>query len=720
MSNIPEIRYKDFLKNQQPPDRDDSKYVPFWLKHIEYCKSGVMVGGVYISGWLYWHMNFFKMSVDRRDEYGNDIRVVTNPDLRDNEWLISWAYRKAKDSGKKPIFAFGTRRFGKTAFIASNTAYDTFIFKYTNPLIMGASNSDLNNITKYFDEFYEKRPDCLSDIVKINDWNRATASDVEFEFNRRVVTKGKNPINPISYEIFPELKEQKKDNSFAFSRVSVRNLEHGQVATKEELLAGITPTSSVLDEAAKLLYSPQRSALLPAIENDLGEKRYVEMLIGTGGNTDFSADAEQDFLFTEKSGFWHFDPDEYRKEVKPEHFKYVQESDKKTSLFVPAEMSNKGGEKIEIPLSEYLNRSFSKEEKKALEGLTIKVTDWEEARKKVEAFIESETKKSSDKGKKARMYYPFQPEDCFLFTGNNPFPIEEAKKAQDKIYEEGRTGEYVTLDVVSTGQITIEPSKLEPINEFPFKGGAQDAPVVIYERPIFTDPRQIKRGTYIAGFDGAKMSTSDTTDSQHALYIHKRRAGVSGYQDQIVACLVGRPNIDDMFYRQAMLLLRLYNAECLPEADVNFYKYLRRKKMEHLIANAKGTNLRINENSKANTDVGLPATGRNKQHYIKLLKNYCWEEVPTGETDAEGNEITMLGVHRIPAPMLLEELIKYGNYKNYDRIASYGHALIWDEELTINNITGSEQKRQIQDHTYQKLASGSIGRNKKYSRRRRL
>ena len=194
------------------------------------------------------------------------------------------------------------------------------------------------------------------------------------------------------------------------------------------------------DEVGKYLYSKQRSALLPAIENDLGERRFVELLIGTGGNTDFAADAEMDFLFTEKSSFFHFNVEDYLKEIKHEHFQYNQDTDKQVSLFVPAQMSNKGGQKREIPLVQYLNQTFSEEQINDLDGFTIQVTDWEASNEKVQGFIDSEHSKSPDKGKKAQMYYPFQPEDCFLFSGNNPFPVEQAKKTQDIIVVQGTTG----------------------------------------------------------------------------------------------------------------------------------------------------------------------------------------------------------------------------------------------------------------------------------------
>ena len=62
--------------------------------------------------------------------------------------------------------------------------------------------------------------------------------------------------------------------------------------------------------------------------------------------------------------------------------------------------------------------------------------------------------------------------------------------------------------------------------------------------------------------------------------------------------------------------------------------------------------------------------------------------------------------------MLLEEIIKFGNYKNYDRIMSFGHALIWDEELSINNIKGSEDQYTIKRDNFAKLTDKRFGRSR--------
>ena len=43
---------------------------------------------------------------------------------------------------------------------------------------------------------------------------------------------------------------------------------------------------------------------------------------------------------------------------------------------------------------------------------------------------------------------------------------------------------------------------------------------------------------------------------------------------------------------------------------------------------------------------------------------------------------------------------------------SFGHALIWDEELSINNIKGSEDKYQVKRDTFSKLTDKNFGRGR--------
>jgi hypothetical protein len=59
-------------------------------------QGGVTVNGVYFSGWLYWHLNHWKIRIDDIDEYGNDIRIESYPELRDNEWIRAETLEQCK------------------------------------------------------------------------------------------------------------------------------------------------------------------------------------------------------------------------------------------------------------------------------------------------------------------------------------------------------------------------------------------------------------------------------------------------------------------------------------------------------------------------------------------------------------------------------------------------------------------------------------------------
>lgn len=683
---IPKIAYKDFLKNKKQPDRSDGNYVDFWLKHIDYCKSGVSVGGIFISGWLYWHLNFFQITIDAKDEYDNPVMRIKNPSFRDNEWMLEAAYQGAKAEANKPIPIVGTRRFAKTVFIASRMAYKVYIFQNEHVLTLGASSSDINNITKYFDEFYANRPDCFSDLMKVGDWTK-TGADVEIAYNKKQVKKERGRVNPITRYLFDNIGD---DNKYIFSRIAVRNLEHGQVKSKEDLLAGITPTEVIWDEAGKYLWSKQHSALLPAIQSVYG-RRCIEIFVATGGNTDYSKDIEQVFISPEKHNYYHFPLNDFIANIKPEYFPYRQKSTAKVGVFVPAEMSLAGGEKVPVPMSDYIIRDYTDKDLKDLEGFMIEVTDWKNAKEKTDREIEDQKEKGAVEHTKAKMYYPYQPEDSFLTTSLNPFNVEAAKKKQKQLWEKGNWGELCELDLDKFNNVVIKTTTKKIVTDYPFKGGTHDAPVVIVERPVNSNPENIKYGTYVAGFDGYKIATSKTTDSLGAMYIFKRKVGITGYQYQLVAYIASRPTQDNLFYRQCWLMLKMYNAEVLPEADGNFYKYMEGIKQLRYWANCKSFVKGITPNSIANTNYGLPPTPQNQEYYMKLIQKYCNEETIVGYVDNNlDNPIIMVGVERIDDPMLLEEIIRYGSEDNFDRIVAFGHALAWDSEFTNRNIIGGQ------------------------------
>ena len=77
-----EIKSTEFFRNMKklpPPGTEEFRQLIDW--ETQKILGGVTIGGVYISGWLYWHLNPWYIRVDGTDQWGNDIRVPALPDL---------------------------------------------------------------------------------------------------------------------------------------------------------------------------------------------------------------------------------------------------------------------------------------------------------------------------------------------------------------------------------------------------------------------------------------------------------------------------------------------------------------------------------------------------------------------------------------------------------------------------------------------------------------
>lgn len=108
-----EIKTTEFFKNIKslpPVGSEEFKQLIDW--EIDKISGGITVNGVYISGWLYWHLNHWKIRVDDVDKWGNDIRKASLPDLRDNEWIRAEYLEQCKRE-RKGYLEVGARQSGK-------------------------------------------------------------------------------------------------------------------------------------------------------------------------------------------------------------------------------------------------------------------------------------------------------------------------------------------------------------------------------------------------------------------------------------------------------------------------------------------------------------------------------------------------------------------------------------------------------------------------------
>ncbi len=284
--------------------------------------------------------------------------------------------------------------------------------------------------------------------------------------------------------------------------------------------------------------------------------------------------------------------------------------------------------------------------------------------------------------------YPQSPEEAFLVTGVNDFPIVELRNQMNKIISEGldyKQGQSVSI-VIKDGKPTLRPDlkqKLSPIDRFPTKVTDKKGAVVIYEGPIENPPL----GLYKAGYDPYRQDQS-SGESLGAFYIYKSRNTFSYSGDAIVAEYVGRPNVSDTFNETVMYLAMIYNLELMHENEVTDVKsfFKNRKKLRYLASQPDGVISKNIKNSTVSRVYGIHMNEKLKDAGEKYIKRWLLE---VRDVDENGNKV--LNLEKIYSVALLQELISYSRGGNFDRVMALMMVMFQIEE--DNNKEYGEKSR---------------------------
>lgn len=633
----------------------DKETLQFYVDEFKKIRQGIIIDGVYISPWMYYHLNVFKATIptevyDKVSKKYSSKDLIINPPLRDNEWfIIQDNYLKAKDEGKM-LFIAATRRAAKTTLITSHLDHSATIGLKTL-LCAGGSAKDLGQIESNFKTTIQNKNPAFATYNLSNDWTK---------------------------KIYMGIKT-KAGETLPLSTLSIVNLDSGG-DKKSEVLAGYTPDAFVLDEAMKVSFASQLEALKPALDTPYG-KRCVPIIASTAGNEELAQD-----------GYNILDNPVIHKVLNMEWDALERGIDKKFitwkrrdfGTFIPGQMSSKDGlRKINTTLADYLGMP----EANGLKEIGIQVTDWEKA---LEIITKDRENKKKDKKAyvKELLYHPIDPEELYISMKINPFPVEEAKMHLKKIRDNEQNGKKV--EVYRDG-IDIKYSlSNRPLPDFPFKkGGFHDSPVVLFEDIPTAKPN---RFLYVAALDDYKQEQADS-DSLGCFYIYKRQSGNDPMGDRIVAAYTSRPNPHNKFHRIGYMLLEAFNAECLMEnEDMEFKTYLDslHKTEEYLVSsfNMEG-DITIKSNNRRS--YGISPNG-NKSAILNKVINYCNKPVDIPQQD--GSVKSCLGIELIDDEMLLEELISYKDGNNHDRITTFGIALIQAHYLDTNYIEARNGRKE--------------------------
>lgn len=633
------IESKDLLLNHKiTPGKDSQEFSDFWKHERDKCKYGITIDNVFLSGFLYYHLNFFKCQLDILDN-GKIVRKLANPYLRDNEWIIDSYIRKAEEA-KKGLCVLGSRRLAKSVFEASYISHRATFFKGTQNVIAGLNEPDIRIITSLVDEALVNLPIAFKKGRVEDNWKK------EVVLGKKTTTE-----------------------RLVWSNIPIRNLDGG---LNTEALAGLSPFSMVIDEIGKGNWLECFSAAIPGFATPYGW-RCSPLCFGTSGDMEKAGDAQKVFD----------DPDVY-------NFLAVELKDEPgvtKSVFISGHYAH-DFPKDNTPLNEYLNIPI--ENAPNLSKVNIQVTNFERADLMIDEE-RSQAKKSKENSAlmKITMYHPKNRHELFLTDSNNNFPIEEINQWVEWLKEnyEPRIVDLHTNP--STGKIEYRHSKKGMITQFPVKPETdKEAGILLFEEPIDNLPF----GTYVGGLDLYNQNeSSDRVNSLGAYYILKRMYDPLGeFQYCIVASYAARPQLKE-FKENVVKMMKYYNAYTLVEhTNTEAIDWFIEKGMGNYLA--EGLLIAKEANPFAGTGYnikGIKPTPATQRHYMNQEVDYSKEILAT-KTMATGVEKEVLGLTRVLDTMLLEE---WKNYKskestskgvhdgNFDRIIAFGHALMLARHL---------------------------------------
>ena len=211
--------------------------IDFFLGELDKITNGVTIGGYYMHGWEYFHLNYFITPIPQK--VGND--KLLNPPLDDNTFFVMECYKQAERE-KLGLCLWGTRGFAKSTYIASLKQW-TVLTKGGTSMLVGKEASNLDAIQKLISKSLTSiHPAFKIDTVRA-DWD----GDVDFG---------------IKY---------KNEEDLILSTIAVRNAEAGKKKSSEKGV-GLTPTGYVMDEIGTFDPTGILRGAMPSLYSEYGAR----------------------------------------------------------------------------------------------------------------------------------------------------------------------------------------------------------------------------------------------------------------------------------------------------------------------------------------------------------------------------------------------------------------------------------------------------------------
>lgn len=281
--------------------------------------------------------------------------------------------------------------------------------------------------------------------------------------------------------------------------------------------------------------------------------------------------------------------------------------------------------------------------------------------------------------------FPFNPREAMLRVNSNIFPVYDLNIQLNQV-QATKKYNMMTPGILhyEGSQVKFKPSAdVKPVLKYPHKRNDRiDGAVTILEAP-FKHQGETPKGMYIICHDPYAKDQSTTNESLGSAYVIKRTNNMShSLNNCIVASYVGRPSTQDEYNRNLFMLAQYYNAKIGFENNRgSVADYAKRfRKLEYL------------ERQFDIMDKGQSKQGVNKAYgsHMNAEKKdqaeiYIRDWLNTSISTNENGEYRLV-LHNIVDPALLEELIKYNDDGNFDRVSALMIGMYHLQDLSAKRI----------------------------------
>ena len=202
--------------------------------------------------------------------------------------------------------------------------------------------------------------------------------------------------------------------------------------------------------------------------------------------------------------------------------------------------------------------------------------------------------------------------------------------------------------------------------------------VVIYEGPYRNSQGQVPHNLYIICHDPYGQNQSADSSSLGAAYVIKRVNNVSQPDDMIVASYIGRPLTQDEYNRNLFMLADYYGCKIGFENDrgdvIGYSK--RHRKLHKLQEEFEMLDKKDLRSKTVKRQYGMHMTEARKRQGELYIRDWLSTVRSTKEDGT-----TILNMHKIYDPALLQELIKFNHKGNFDRVMALMIGMYHTREL---------------------------------------